>query len=305
MVLIVSGVDLNLIRVFVKLYEARSVTLAAQQLFVTQPSVSYSLAKLREIFKDQLFVRSRDGMEPTSLASQLYPVLQQSLGQIDEVVDGGKSFDPELSSRRFVIAMTDLGELSLLPGIFGHLQREAPNLVLEVKPLEIDKAEDWLLTGAVDAVICSARLSASCIERQVILEERYVCAINKQFAPTGGPLTLEHFKAQRHALISRSLGHNIADDVLNDIGLERRIGLVLAHFSILPSILSATDLMVILPRKIAQSFAAMAPLQIYDLPFQVPSVQVALYSRAADSRPPALRWFLEAVASAVGAEAGY
>ncbi len=299
-----SGVDLNLIRVFVKLYEARSVTLASQQLFVTQPSVSYSLAKLRDIFKDQLFVRSRDGMEPTSLALQLYPVLQQSLGQIDDVVDGGKSFDPVSSARRFVIAMTDLGELSLLPSIFGYLQREAPNLVLEVKPLEIDKAEDWLLTGAVDAVICSTRLSPSGMERRVILEERYVCVINKRFAPTNGPLTLDHFKAQRHALISRALGHNMADEVLNDIGLKRRVGLVLAHFSILPSILSATDLMVILPCKIAQSFAAMAPLQIYDLPFPVPPVQVALYSKATDFRPPALRWFLAAVAAAVGAEAG-
>ena len=39
-----SHIDLNLIRTFITLYEARSVTLAAERLFVTQPSVSYGLA---------------------------------------------------------------------------------------------------------------------------------------------------------------------------------------------------------------------------------------------------------------------
>lgn len=69
-----SPIDLNLIRTFVTLYEAGSVTLAAERLFVTQPSVSYALARLRELFDDALFTRTRDGIQrPSSPSSSTAP----------------------------------------------------------------------------------------------------------------------------------------------------------------------------------------------------------------------------------------
>lgn len=74
-----SPIDLNLIRTFVTLYEAGSVTLAAERLFVTQPSVSYALARLRELFDDALFTRTRDGIQPTFVAEQLYGTFRESL----------------------------------------------------------------------------------------------------------------------------------------------------------------------------------------------------------------------------------
>ncbi len=78
-----SPIDLNLIRTFVTLYEAGSVTLAAERLFVTQPSVSYALARLRELFDDALFTRTRDGIQPTFVAEQLYGTFRESLTRIE------------------------------------------------------------------------------------------------------------------------------------------------------------------------------------------------------------------------------
>lgn len=81
-----SPIDLNLIRTFVTLYEAGSVTLAAERLFVTQPSVSYALARLRELFDDALFTRTRDGIQPTFVAEQLYGTFRESLTRIEGAV---------------------------------------------------------------------------------------------------------------------------------------------------------------------------------------------------------------------------
>ena len=53
-----SDFDLNLTRVFVLLYETGSVTITADTLHVTQPTISYSLRKLRRHFDDVLFQRS-------------------------------------------------------------------------------------------------------------------------------------------------------------------------------------------------------------------------------------------------------
>ena len=78
--------DLNLITTFVTLYETQSLTVTAERLFVTQPSISYSLAKLREQFDDVLFVRSSQGMRPTRLAAQLYIGFKQAVRCIDASV---------------------------------------------------------------------------------------------------------------------------------------------------------------------------------------------------------------------------
>lgn len=302
MVFILSNIDLNLIRTFVTLYEAKSVTLAADKLFVTQPSVSYALSRLREIFNDRLFVRGREGMKPTVYATQLYEVFRDSLQTIEHTVDSARNFEATVTEKRFTLAMTDLGEMALLPYIFKKLQQQAPGVELEVLPLEIDRVEEWLSSGKVDAVICSRIIPGAQIERRVILEERYVCVMHQQFAPECDELTLEQFMNQKHALVTRSLGHGLAEEVLADMGLQRKVSLVLPHFSVLPSLLRHSPLMVILPRKIAFAFSEIVPLKIFPLPFEVPAFEVALNWSRRGLESPALHWFREIIAEAVGVE---
>ncbi|MDW5377623.1 LysR family transcriptional regulator [Halomonas sp. HP20-15] len=295
-----ATVDLNLVRVFVTLYAARSVTLAAERLHVTQPSVSYALARLRELFGDRLFVRSRDGMEPTFTAIQLYPALRDSLAQIDSVLEGNREFEPRHSRRRFRLALTDLGEMALLPRILAHLHAQAPEIELEVVPLEIDKAEDWLATGKVNAVICSRPIAAASIERRVVLsDERYVCLLNRDHSTIGDSLSLEQFIQARHAVVAASTGHGLAEDVLREQGLQRKVSLKVSHFSSLPRILQKSDLLAILPEQIASTFAREAPLKVLDLPFEVPPFEVALHWQAHTARSPAQHWFCESIVAAI------
>ncbi|MGF1703384.1 LysR substrate-binding domain-containing protein [Photobacterium makurazakiensis] len=238
-------------------------------------------------------------MEPTVYAKQLYGVLSNSLQQIESTVESAKKFDVLTTDKRFTVAMTDLGEMALLPNIYKKLQEEAPKVELEVLPLEIDKLNEWMSTGKVDAVICSQPILGDNIERRVILKERYVCVMNKQFAPDCDELTIEQFINQKHALVSRSLGHGLAEDVMAGMGLQRKTSLVLSHFSILPSLLKQTDLMVILPFKIAHAFSEMTPLKIFSLPFNVPEVEVALFWQKRNVQPPSLVWFREVITQAL------
>ena len=124
----------NLIRTFVTL-EAGSVTLAAERLFVTQPSVSYALARLRELFDDALFTRTRDGIQPTFVAEQL-GTFRESLTRIEGAVQSVRHFDPATTERRFRIALTDLGEVGFLSLILERLTRDAPFAEVEVLPLQ-------------------------------------------------------------------------------------------------------------------------------------------------------------------------
>lgn len=289
--------DLNLIRTFVTLYEAGSVTIAAERLFVTQPSVSYALARLRELFDDPLFSRSRDGIQPTFVAEQLYGTLREALTRIEGAVQSTRQFDPATTERRFRIALSDLGELGFLPLILARLNREAPLAEVEVLALQVDQVGDWLASGKVDTAICRQAVAGS--RSQVLIEERYVCLLSADHPRIADRLDLAGYLGERHVVVTRTSGHGIAEDVLQAMKLERRIALRVPHFSVLPKIIPGTDLLTILPAQIARMFVTEGGLKMLELPFAVPPFEVSLHWRASSEHSAALDWFRNTIAEAI------
>ena len=86
--------DLNLLVVFNHLLVERNVSRVAERLGLSQPAVSNSLAKLRRLFGDELFLRTPKGMEPTPFADQLAESVSYALGMIHSGVNQRTSFDP-------------------------------------------------------------------------------------------------------------------------------------------------------------------------------------------------------------------
>ena len=292
-----SHIDLNLIRTFVRLYEARSVTLAAERLFVTQPSVSYGLARLRELFDDALFSRTRDGIQPTFVAEQLYGTLRDALTRIEGAVQSTRQFDPATTERRFRIALSDLGEMGFLPLILARLNRDAPQAEVEVLPLQVDQVGDWLASGKIDAAICRPPVPGT--RSQVLMRERYVCLLSCDHPRIGNELSLEQFIAERHISVTRTTGHGSVEDVLTSMQLQRRISLQVPHFSVLPKIIPGTDLLAVLPAQIGRLFMQDGGLKMLELPFQVAEFNVSLNWHPNSDTSAALQWFYATVAQAI------
>lgn len=292
-----SHIDLNLIRTFVTLYEARSVTLAAERLFVTQPSVSYGLARLRELFDDALFSRTRDGIQPTFVAEQLYGTLRESLTRIEGAVQSCRQFDPTSTERRFRIALSDLGEMGFLPLILARLNQEAPLAEVEVLPLQVDQAGEWLASGKADAAICRHPVPGT--RSQVLINERYVCLLSARHPRIDQQLSLEQFLAERHVTVTRTTGHGSIDDALKSIHAQRRISLHVPHFSVLQKIIPGTELLAVLPAQIARLFIQEGDLKMLELPFPVAEFEVSLHWHPNSDSSAALRWFCATVADAI------
>lgn len=295
--------DLNLITSFIALYETQSVTLAAERLCVTQPSVSYALGKLREQFDDVLFVRSSQGMQPTRLSSLLYIGFKDASRCIDSVVAEAKKFEPSHSTRHFRLALSDLGEMAFLPRLLEHLNSLAPNIELDVVPLEIDQVVAWLNDGRIDAAICSREMSSTGIASSQLMSERYVCLLDAAHPRIHESMSMEQFLAEPHVLVTRTSGHGLAEDVLQKLGVKRRIKLRLPHFSVLPKVIPGTELLVILPSLIAENFCEMPllkPLKKLELPFEVPAFEVTLHWHSRSLQSTALSWFFDQLKLTLG-----
>lgn len=287
--------DLGLVRTLVHLYETRSVTRTAERLFVSQPSASYALAKLRKLFNDELFIRTASGLVPTDRADSLYPRLRDSLAVIDDAVSGASSFDPARSRHKFRLQMTDLGEIGLLPHILQHLAKVAPAVSLEVVPFNVSTARRSLAVGATDAAICTPRLDAEDLNRDLLSVQQYCGICAPDHPRLAGLGTMDGFLAERHIVVNAELGHDQVEEAIRRLGHRKDTAVYLSRFSALPDLLARTEYVSTATRHIAEIFGRNRNIRAFELPFEVPDGQIALYTYKRSIASPAVSWLRETI----------
>ncbi|MFD5214251.1 LysR family transcriptional regulator [Microbacterium sp. NPDC058345] len=282
--------DLNQIRTFVTLYELRSVTAAAERLHVTQPTVSYTLRRLRDRFDDDLFRREGHDMVPTPRATQLYAPLHEALAQIDATVSDPDEFEPSGFSGELTLGLTSIGEQTFLPPIMAALAREGATPHLQVARLNSDQVEDGLARGSIDIAITVALVGTPRLWRSRVRAVEYV-ALSSGSHPLP-PTSADMFAGRRFVRVSGRGGHVYPVQALTEHGMLAQVALTVEEYATVPAVLEATDLVVLLPRHVAEVFCRWFPrLRIADLPWPAQSTPVSLYTRREANLSPAQRWF--------------
>jgi DNA-binding transcriptional LysR family regulator len=110
-----SEIDLNVLLILDALYDTGSTTLVAERLKVSQPTVSFSLGKLRDVFGDELFVRHGASMQPTPLAESIREPVRRVIETVRFDILRERAFDPASAERTFSLSASDIGELVFLP----------------------------------------------------------------------------------------------------------------------------------------------------------------------------------------------
>lgn len=295
-----SDLDLNLVRTFVLLYETRSVTAAADLLGVTQPTVSYGLGKLRRRLDDELFVRGPGGLIPTSEAERLYPPLRAALAEVTEALGTLAEFDPARPTR-FTLGLSDLGEVTVLPLILAELTAQAPRAGLRVRAFDLETAADQLARGEMDAIVASPILDSPRLRRTPLFTEGYagmVAADHPRLrAKDPDQADLER---ERHVVVDGRPGHLGPRKALVEHRLESRIAVRVTRFATLPYVVQDSELVAIVPERVARALARTHSVRIFRLPWPIEPVEVAAYTRHAPERGGPQRWFLDVIRTAMG-----
>ncbi|MFH8250658.1 LysR family transcriptional regulator [Microbacterium sp. B2969] len=296
--------DLNLVRVFVAVYETRSLTTAGARLYVTQPAVSQALARLRRELDDPLFERDGRTMRPTPLADTVFPGFRDAVAGIDRTIDAVHAFDPSASHRLFRIALSELGEIGWLPAILSAIRTRAPHMRLEVVSLDVEALPEWLSRGTVDLGITTSHVPGG-FDRRLLKSQEYAVAMSAANPLAEGTLDLEAYVAAPHVTVGGDSGAPML------VAAQRRAGIVIEpqvairHVTTLPPVLAASrDLIASVPDTIAAGWAATWPLVVRPLPFAMPPVEVYLYRRATTQHTAALDWLYATVARAVEGSSG-
>ena len=297
-------IDLNLLVLFDQLLVERRVSKVAENLGITQPAVSNSLARLRKLLGDELFLRTPSGMEPTPYADQLAESVTYALGMIHSALNQRSTFDPGSSTRSFTVGMTDIGEIYFLPSLMDRVRREAPRVTLSTVRNTSVNLKDELEAGKVDLAIGLLPQLKGGFFQQRLFRQRYVCLFRQGHKLDKKKISLAEFSAAEHlVVISAGTGHGKVDELLKRSGIERNVRLTVPHFVGVGHILQATDLVATVPERLAQRLVEPFRLAAVPHPAKLPEVAINVFWHAKFHKAPANQWLRGLVFETFGGEA--
>jgi LysR family transcriptional activator of mexEF-oprN operon len=280
--------DLNLLIVFETLMHERSVTRAAEKLFLGQPAISAALARLRSLFDDPLFVRTGRSMEPTARAQEIFALLSPALDSISTAVSRAADFDPATSSAVFRVGLSDDVEFALLPPLIKRLRAEAPGVVLVVRRANYLLMPNLLASGEISVGVSYTEELPANAKRKTLRRSKPKL-LRADSVP--GILSLDDYCARPHALVSFAGDLNgFIDEQLLKMGRSRKVVLAVPQFNGLGTLLAGTDLVAVVPDYTAAALTAVGGLRAEDLPLETNSFEMSMAWRGAQDNDPAERW---------------
>ncbi|WP_150714152.1 LysR family transcriptional regulator [Pseudomonas fluorescens] len=294
--------DMQDLMVFVAVYEQSSVTGVSETLCVSQSTVSYCLKKLRTSFEDDLFINTRAGMRPTYKASTMYTHVVKILQSINLCHSGAPMFDPSLQPVTFNICAPEYFEQLFLPSLLRCFDFADLPVVINMQKLEKDIPADKLRDGSLDLVICfgpNFHRSDVDFKSRILVEDDLVCVFDERATPLEPRLSVQAFIERRHVFPTPwTSSTNMVDGWLAERAQKRQIIARSNSYSAALKMITGTDYILTVPRRIQRLLASEAIFNYREAPEGIPRFTLDMrWSHGADQNS-ANAWLREQVVKA-------
>lgn len=294
--------DLNLLRVFLAIWDLRSLTAAGARLGLTQPAISHALRRLRERFGDPLFVRVANRMLPTDAAVRLHGPLDQAFELLNRTLQSGVVFDPSVTERTFRVAMSDIAEVYILPRLISELSRISPFVRVHIVPLFPDSVVSSMRSGEIDLAIGAISAPEKDLISIDTFNDRYICLVRANHPIVRSKLTRSNFSKLRFFFArTTSSVYQLAERWLADEDARPRIA-VRGHFTTAPEIVRHSDLAAIFPRLLALDLHRAKDFRLLDLPFELPPIEVRVHRHSRFANDTGINWMCQTSAAILSRE---
>lgn len=289
-----SNLDLNLLPALDALLSHRNVTAAAQQLGVSQPTMSGMLARLREQLDDPLLVRVGRAMELTPRGTALMPEVRQMLLALEKLTSVDADFDPAALRRHFRIMSSEFALFLLLPRIIARAARAAPHVTFEM--VAIDKPVDSVYAGLTelcitgDLITHAAAEAARAVRTRTLMEDRFVGIVDSDH-PLHGAATVDDLLAYPH-VATHFLGSKLPVEDMAIDGLSDRHPprvRVPSFLSIAPMV-TRTDAIGVVPARLAPRICSYGGVRPIELPRESARIAIKMLWHMRHDHDPAHEW---------------
>lgn len=285
------AIDLNLLSVFQEVYRERQISSAAKRLGLSQSAVSNALARLRRAFGDELFVRTAAGMQPTPLATQMAEPIGVAMAQVALALNQRSRFDPATSSRRFVLAMTDVGEIYFMSALIERCRMLAPLVEISSVRAGALALKEEMEGGRVDLAVGPFEDISEALYQRQLFRQPYVTMMRKGHPLAKGEPSLERFVKAEHLLVDASESpYDRINALLARAGVGPSVRFRVPHFTAVPYMVASSDLVVTVPQKLAERAALPFGLEWIVPPLELPALQTNVFWHRRYNQDPGNQW---------------
>jgi DNA-binding transcriptional LysR family regulator len=228
---------------------------------------------------------------PTPLTRGLIEPLRRSLRELAALLSDSSRFDPRTAEERFTLAMRDPVEILVLPPLLGRIAGEAPGIDLRALQVARRTIEAGLASATLDLALDVPLPLSDSVHRERVAADPLVVVARKRHPRLRAGFDLATYLGQQHVMVtSRRKGPGLEDLVLGQHGLQRRIRLRCRNYLAAFRVVSATDLVLTMPKRYAAQLNAGFGNRILPLPLAAPTLDLYLYWHASVDKDPANRW---------------
>ena len=293
------SLDLNLLTVFVAIYDLGGVSAAADRLALSQSATSHALSRLREACKDDLFVRTGQGLSPTPVAEAMYPAIKQALEALRASLAEASGFDPAQSQRRFRISIPHpMGPFYALD-LRAAAAAVAPGIVLTFdtvsRPVDL---EDNLRDGIVDVAIDWLPVTLDPFVNTKLFDDQAVLLARSGHPSAHPGITIEDIRKAEFVGPHRRRETEHLPQALRE--LDKLIIHEVVRVSELlemPTVVASTDLLGIFVASMGPLMAKRLGLQVLPIPLELPPLPIFMIWHERRRNDTAHRWLREFVAT--------
>lgn len=297
--------DLNLLIALDALLQEKSVTRAAERLFLSQPAVSAALQRLRDFFRDPLLVRVGRDMELTPRGASLVSPVREALLYIQTTLGTQPSFDPGSVRRPFTVICSADASLRVMPAVLRRLAAEAPEIQCHLEHfsdttlsrLECGDADLYL--GLNSLRLFGLKAFPDTLRIVDLRPVKWVCVVSRHHPTVGDELTRDQYLELPH-IVGWPEQHAIALEELvrRLLGAELEVRATAQGLLEIPFLLAGTTLLATLPEHLALTLTRIADVKILPVPFDTPETREVVLWHKRNEQDPGHAWLREAVIAA-------
>ncbi len=293
-------IDLNLLVVLDALLRERNVTRAAESLHLSQPATSTALARLRRTLGDDLLVKQGRYLVLTPRAESLIDPVREVLATIEQTIVRPPVFDPTTDTRRFSVVGSDYVAVTLVRPLAARLSGLTAGLRLDAAPVG-GRYVDALQRDEVDVAVLPDRIvderALPECSRMPVLTDRFVGAVWTGHPRAGARLTADLLSGSPYLAYSVEERRSIVEDELDAAGWTRRVAATASGFVTMPFMMAGTDLVALLPERLARRVAAAADIRLLEPDLALEPLRQSAFWHARRDRDPGHVWLREQLAA--------
>ncbi|MGH1416062.1 MAG: LysR family transcriptional regulator [Pelagimonas sp.] len=289
------ALDFAALRTLRLVYAHGSFSRAAETLGVTQSTISYTMTRLRDVFRDPLFVRQGASMVPTERCSEIAAQAGELIDRF-EALTAQQEFDPAEAAVEIGLSCNYYERVTILPQVTRILRREAPGIKLKVISSSA-QGKQQLVRSESDILIGPIKIEDTGYYKRSLLREEYACVMDPSNPLAASPLSVESFVNAPQVVVN--YGGTFRSRflvVMEAAGHVPNTVMEVPSPANLPDLLVQTDMIATVPTRISKMFGDAVATVPCPFPAQF---QIDLYWTARTHVSAPHMWLRSKIAEAV------